>query len=128
MPTNYYDILGVRSDAPQVQIHEAYISALKYFHAEPDKGAESGARLAEVGLAYQVLKTVEGRRSYNISLGLPQPPERNFTPDPEEEEVGPSNWAEYYWPCVWLPRGAMPWVVGAFLLVLALVVASSLLE
>ena len=116
MPTNHYDVLGVRPDAPQTDIHEAFVSALKEFQANRDPAAEE--RLAAVRVAYDALKKRENRRAYNAKLGLPIPPERKFISDEEElEEIGPKNWVQIASHWVWIPRRWRPWFILAFFII-----------
>jgi len=111
MPTTYYDVLGVRPDAPQADIHDAFVSALKELQAE--RGVAAKERLAAARAAYDALKKRDRRGAYNAALGLPLPPERKFMPDEEELEIGPRNWVLFYW----YPRGWWKWFMGAFLII-----------
>lgn len=110
----YYDVLGIRPDADPDRVHRAYFAILKEVESTPD--AEPGVRdrLDQVRTAYKILSHIESRTAYNAGLGLDPPPQRKWTL-PDEEEVGPTNWAEMGWPMAWLPRSAWPWVIGAFL-------------
>ena len=100
MPTNYYDVLGVRPDAPQTEIHDAYVAALRDFRANSDEGAGAKGRLAEVRAAYNALKKPRNRRAYNARLGLGPPPERQWVPDQRVEALEGHRYyrrSKYYW-------------------------------
>ena len=74
MPTDedYYEILGVPSDATPEQIKEAYIYKINILH--PDRLAATSERirslaekdLKKVNMAYEVLSNPERRRHYDI--------------------------------------------------------------
>jgi curved DNA-binding protein CbpA len=82
MPTNYYDVLGVRPEASQTEIHDAYVAALEEFRPASGEDRRASERLATVRIAYNALKRPASRRAYNARLGLAQPPERRWKPDP----------------------------------------------
>jgi curved DNA-binding protein CbpA len=82
MPETYYDILGVRPDAPQTELHDAYVAALKDFRTVSGRDPRAAERLGAVRVAYDALKKPENRRAYNARLGLGEPPERRWKPDP----------------------------------------------
>ena len=98
MPTNYYDVLGVRPDASQTEIHEAYVAALERSRANTDRDAAAKERLAAVRRAYDALKKPANRRAYNSSLGLASPPGREWVyADDEEDALRGTLWRKYRW-------------------------------
>ena len=69
---NYYDILGLRTDARSPEIEAAYRAGVMRFRDQPG-GSEQTRRIS---LAYRALSNPERRREYDASLGLPPlPPE-----------------------------------------------------
>ena len=62
---DYYDTLGVSSDASEAQIKDAYRKLARKYH--PDRNKEAGAedRFKAIGEAYEVLKDTEKRRAYD---------------------------------------------------------------
>ena len=70
-----YAVLGVRSDASQDEIRDAYFSRLRFQELDTE---EDHARARDVREAYEVLSDPERRRSYDASNGIwqPAPPAR----------------------------------------------------
>ena len=100
MSTTYYDVLGVRPDARQTDIHDAYVAALEDFRANSRKGPDAKLRLAAARLAYDALKKPQSRRAYNARLGLRPPPQRQWEPDPLPDLLeghGIYKRSKYYW-------------------------------
>eukprot|EP01054_Gregarina_sp_Poly1_P010941 Gregarina_sp_Poly_1__10940@NODE_85_length_15275_cov_135_187336_g73_i0_p2_GENE_NODE_85_length_15275_cov_135_187336_g73_i0NODE_85_length_15275_cov_135_187336_g73_i0_p2_ORF_typecomplete_len596_score117_59DnaJX/PF14308_6/1_9e36DnaJ/PF00226_31/6_5e25DnaJ/PF00226_31/4_2e03DnaJ/PF00226_31/7_3e03DnaJ/PF00226_31/6_9e03ATG_C/PF09333_11/2_4e12ATG_C/PF09333_11/4_9e03Pam16/PF03656_13/0_0041Pam16/PF03656_13/3_4e02Pam16/PF03656_13/1_3e02VPS13_C/PF16909_5/0_028Sporozoite_P67/PF05642_11/8_NODE_85_length_15275_co len=65
--TEYYDILGVPSDATQVQIRKAYYKLAKECHPDKHGGdLEMKEKFQKVGEAYQVLGDPERREQYDL--------------------------------------------------------------
>ena len=69
---NYYDILGVASDATEEEIKKAYRKLGKQFH--PDVNKEEGEKFKEITQAYSVLSDKEKRQQYDSSQQQPNSP------------------------------------------------------
>ena len=70
---DYYQVLGVPSDASAEEIRRAYRQLARRYH--PDiSGEERGAAFIEVSRAYEVLGNAERRREYDARRhAFPQP-------------------------------------------------------
>lgn len=69
---NYYDVLGIPSNASDDDVTRAYKQKALQWHPDKvgrDKKAEAEERFKEISEAYQVLRDPNQRASYNRSLG-----------------------------------------------------------
>ena len=74
---NYYQILGVSSDADATQIRAAYVVLLKRYH--PDRAnapdvPENGPQIQRIITAYRTLKDPRSRARYDAALPRAAPP------------------------------------------------------
>lgn len=68
---NYYEILGVRTDATQEEIKKAYRQHALNFHPDRNQINNSAENFfKKVTEAYNVLSNPEKREEYNISLKI----------------------------------------------------------
>lgn len=75
---NYYDILGVHSNASQTEIRTAYRKLALKFHPDRNKNSESSTqKFIEIVEAYNVLSNDEARSLYDSNLQLQKP--KNFS-------------------------------------------------
>lgn len=75
--SNYYDDLGVSSDASLAEIKSAYRRSLRAYHPDLNSGADQSERFQEITKAYSVLKNVKSRNLYDEYLfGAGQLPPR----------------------------------------------------
>ncbi|MGH2960163.1 MAG: J domain-containing protein [Solirubrobacterales bacterium] len=65
MKEDPYEILGVRSDATEKEIRAAYIAGAKRFHPDVVGAAESGEKMRQLNLAYEILKDATMRAQYD---------------------------------------------------------------
>ena len=83
---DYYEILGVKRDAPDEQIKSAYRRLARKYHPDVSKEADAEERFKEVGEAYDVLRDAEKRASYD-QLGADYKSGQDFRPPPGWESV-----------------------------------------
>jgi molecular chaperone DnaJ len=63
---NYYDILGIRKDASDKEVKEAYRRLARKHHPDVNPGDKSAeARFKEINAAYEVLSDKEKRQKYD---------------------------------------------------------------
>lgn len=72
--TTYYELLGVRPNAPSEAVRKAYRERAKQLH--PDRAREGEAAMVELNRAYETLKDPKKRRAYDMTLrgGEPSAP------------------------------------------------------
>jgi DnaJ-class molecular chaperone len=72
MPTiNYYEILGVSSNASDREIRKAYHRLIKRFHPDHSPPSKDAARITLLlNEAYKICGNSESRRAYDYVLGL----------------------------------------------------------
>ena len=83
---DYYEILGVKRDAPAEQIKSAYRRLARKYHPDVSKEADAEEHFKEVGEAYDVLRDAEKRASYD-QLGADYKSGQDFRPPPRWESV-----------------------------------------
>jgi molecular chaperone DnaJ len=66
MAKNYYDILGVKREASEKEIKQAYRRLARRYHPDVNPGDKSAeAKFKEINAAYEVLSDKEKRQKYN---------------------------------------------------------------
>jgi len=78
---DYYATLGVKRDASQDEIKQAYRKLARKYHPDVSKEKDAEARFKEVGEAYEALKDPEKRKQYD-QLGANWRAGQEFRPPP----------------------------------------------
>ena len=79
---NYYDILGIESDATAEEVKKAYFVMAKKYH--PDSGDDAEVRkFHEVAEAYKVLSDKDSRKAYDTTQIAKAAQESKVTPPAE---------------------------------------------
>ncbi len=83
---DYYDILGLKKDAPQDEIKRAYRKLARKYHPDVSKEKEAETKFKEVGEAYEVLKDPEKREAYDQLGENWKAGQDGFQPPPDWEQ------------------------------------------
>ncbi|QPK62361.1 DnaJ domain-containing protein [Methylomonas sp. LL1] len=78
---DYYQILGIKRDAPLADIKKAFRKLARKYHPDVSKEPNAEARMKEVNEAYTVLSDTEKRAAYD-QLGRGYQPGQEFKPPP----------------------------------------------
>lgn len=62
---DYYKVLGLRQDAPEAEIHQAFRKLAIQYHPDRNPGPDAQKRFSEINEAYQVLRDASKRRTYD---------------------------------------------------------------
>ncbi|KAL2077080.1 hypothetical protein ACEWY4_026584 [Coilia grayii] len=91
--TNYYDLLGVKHDAPVEQIKTAFFDKSKKLHPDSDPSNPSlHGQFVELNEAYRVLSREGSRKEYDFRLRHPYPPASSqpFSPAASQHTYPPN--------------------------------------
>lgn len=76
----YYDILGIREDATETEIKQAYRKLVRKYHPDVSKEANADEMTSKINQAYNVLKNKDKRAEYDLMLSHPftDPPKNQY--------------------------------------------------
>jgi curved DNA-binding protein len=78
---DYYETLGIKRDASQDEVKQAYRRLARKFHPDVNKETDAEAKFKDVGEAYEVLKDPEKRSAYD-KFGSNWEAGQDFKPPP----------------------------------------------
>src|SRR4028118_416006 len=96
--TNHYEVLGVRREASQAEIRNAYRNLAKTLH--PDHPGGSAEKFSRIQEANAVLSDPDRRRQHDQALALappPPPPVPASTTRPWTSPTPPTSWPASTW-------------------------------
>lgn len=85
---NYYEVLGVRRDATEEEIKEAYRRLALKYHPDVNPSKEAAEKFIEINKAYAVLKDPLKRREYDNFLDLQETSQRVTKKEPIYSSAG----------------------------------------
>lgn len=71
---NYYDILGVPSNATTKDIKSAYYDKAKVYHPDTNKDSSAAKKFQQISEAYEILGDINKRRAYDSTIGRERRP------------------------------------------------------
>ena len=83
---DYYEILGLKKDAPQDEVKRAYRKLARKYHPDVSKESDAEVKFKEVGEAYEVLKDPEKREAYDQLGANWKAGQDGFQPPPDWEQ------------------------------------------
>lgn len=93
MAKNYYDILGVKRDAPEKEIRQAYRRLARKYHPDVNPGDKAAeAAFKEINEANEVLSDPEKRQKYD-RFGENWEHADQFAQSHERQRTGPFVWS-----------------------------------
>ena len=78
---DYYEILGIKRDAPQEDVQRAYRKLARKYHPDVNKASNAEEKFKEINEAHEVLKDPEKRKLYD-QLGQNWKSGQDFRPPP----------------------------------------------
>ena len=83
---DYYEILGLKRDAPPEEVQRAYRKLARQYHPDVNSDPQAEDKFKEINEAHEVLHDPEKRKRYD-SLGSHWTPGEDFSPPPGSENV-----------------------------------------
>lgn len=84
METDFYKILGVREDAPEVEIKKAYRRIAKKYHPDANEGSlEAAERFKAASEAYAIIGDEKSRKEYDSRRAVKDTPKTGETYRPK---------------------------------------------
>ncbi len=70
---NYYILLGISPGATEDEVKQAYLRLAKIYHPDKNKSPDATKKMADINLAYEILRDSHRRKKYDLENNIDVP-------------------------------------------------------